>query len=216
MAPSTPFQARMYSSTRGGVNDGVDRYLEATPNRETLVSQGLPAYTEMTRQGNGWQVMDTSAAAALVIRPTTTAGLTLYNGNAAGGASYIIDRACIHQLVSTDAIEAYSLWACVHSAGHTAAAADITAIKGMSGNTYAGNATVEVDMTVTDSGWFPIADGEVGNPGTTTPGGVAVAVIAGRFLIPPTGAFSLQVVGSLTSATFTHGISWYEQALDLE
>ncbi len=206
----------MYASARGGVNDGVDRYVEATPNRETLISQGLPRYTEMTRLGNGWQVIDTSAVAAVVVRPSTTAGLTLYNGNAAGGDVYIIDRAFVFNLVSTDVIHAYSIWGCLHSAGHAAAAADITAIKGMSANTYAGSATVEVDMTVTDSGWFPLADGDIGNPGTTTPGGAIVADVAGRLIVPPTGAFSIQVVASVTGDTFTHGVSWYEQALDLE
>ena len=211
-----PEEARLYAAARGGTNDGVQRYVEATANRELLVSQGLPPYTEMTRLGDGWQVMDTSATAAVVVRPSTVAGLTLYNGNAAGGASYIIDRAFVFNLVSTDAIADYSIWGCVHPAGFTAPTADITAIKGMSGNTYAGNAIVDTGATVTDGGWFPLGDGDVGNPGGVTPGGVAIVNVAGRLVIPPTGAFSINVVASLATWTFTHGISWYEQQLALE
>ena len=209
-------EARLYAAARGGTNDGVQRYVEATPSRELLISQGLPAYTEMTRLGNGWQVMDTVATAAVVVRPSTVAGLTIHNGNAAGGASYILDRAWAFNLVGTNAIVDYALWGCLHPAGTAVPAADITAIKGMSGNTYAGNATVDTADTVVDDGWFILGDGDVGNPGGVTPGGVVVVDIAGRLIIPPTGAFSINVVASLATWTFTHGFSWYEQQLDLE
>jgi len=211
-----PEEARLYAAARGGTNDGVQRYVEATTNRELLISQGLPPYVEMTRQGNGWQVMDTSATAAVVVRPSTVAGLTLYNGNAAGGASYVMDRAFAFNLVTTDAVHAFSIWGCLHPAGFTAPTADITAIKGMSGNTYAGNAVVDTGATVTDDGWFPLVGSPIGNPGGVTPGTVAVAEIAGRIIIPPTGGFSINVVASLVGDTFTHGFSWYETQLSLE
>jgi len=171
----------------------------------------------MSRQGKGWQVMDTSATAAVVVRPSTVAGLTIHNGNAAGGESYIIDRAWVFNLVSSDAVSSYSVWGCLHPAGTTAPTADITAIKSMSGSgTYGGNATVDTGDTVIDDGWFPLVDGTLGNPGGVTPGGAAIVALGGRIVVPPTGAFSINAVASLVTWTFTHGFSWYEQQLDME
>ena len=206
-----PEESRLYASVRGGANDGEQRFIEANQSRELLVAQGFPRYTELSRRGYGWQVMDTSATAAVVVRPSTVAGLTLWNGEAAStGKVYVIDRVGAFNLVTTDAVHAWSLWGCLHPS-MVAPTADITAIKGYAGGTYSGLASVDTGATVLDSGWFILSTfGVVGNPGTTTPGNALVFDTDGRFIVKPGAGFSINVVASLTGDTFTHMISWFE------
>jgi hypothetical protein len=201
---------------RGGSANDQFRYLRSDSEGGLQVSYSLPPYAELSRRGLGWQVMDTSATAALVVRPSTVAGLTLYNGETGATAkSYVIDRCFAFNLVSTDAIADWSLWATVHPT-MTAPTADITAIKSMSGLTaYTGAAIVDTGASVLDSGWFPIGSGHVGNPGGVTPGTAIVAEVAGRLIVPPGGGISINVVASLVGWTFTHGFSWYEIELDV-
>jgi len=196
--------------------DGVEASVALNPRGETLTAQGLPPYTELSRLGCGWQVMDTSATAGLVIRPSTVAGLTLYNGNAAGGASYIIDAVMAFNLVKTNVVEAWGVWACLHRS-MTAPTADITAIKSMSGvATYPGLAVVDTGATVVDDGWFPIGAPGLGTgAGGVTPGMSVVIPIEGRFIVRPGGGISMNCVGSLVGQTFTHGFRWYEVQLNL-
>lgn len=208
--------ARLVGYQRGGSAADQFRYLRSNSEQELLVSQGLPPYAELSRRGRGYQVMDTSATAAVVVRPSTVAGLTLYNGETGATAkSYIIDRVGAFNLVTTDAVEAWSIWGCIHPAGMTAPTADITAIKSYNAGTYGGAAIVDTGATVTDNGWFILSTfGVVGNSSTTTPGNALVHDTGGRFIVPPTAGFSINVVASVVGATFTHLISWYEVELD--
>lgn len=203
--------AESFFTQRGGALDdqAVGPVINAA--RETIVAGGFPSRTELSRLGYGWQVMDTTATAAVVVRPSTVAGLTLYNGSGASSPKvYVIDRIGAFNLVTTDAIEAWSVWGCLHPS-MSAPTADITAIKSYSGLTYAGAAVVDTGATVTDNGWFILStNGVVGNSSTTTPGNALVFDTEGRFLVPPGGGFSINCVASVVGATFTHMISWYE------
>jgi len=207
--------ARLVGYQRGGSAADQFRYLRSNSEQELLVSQGTPPYAELSRRGRGWQVMDTTATAAVVVRPSTVAGLTLYNGETGATAkSYVIDRIFAFNLVTTAALSDWSVWATIHPAGMTAPTADITAIKGMNGSTYTGAAIVDTGATVTDSGWFPVGGGRVIHGVGVTPGAASVIEIAGRLIVPPTGGISINVVASITGLTFTHGFSWYELDLD--
>lgn len=185
---------------------------------EQIVAQGLPPYTAMSLMNKGWQVMNTSALAALVVRPSTTAMLTLYNNNtSASDIVFVIDRIFAFNLVTTDAIADWGVWACIHPTGMTAPTADITTINSMSGlaTAYSGGAIVDTGATVVNNGWFPVdsVGSKVGNPGGVTPGASIAIPIEGRFVIPPTAAISISVVASLVGWTFTSGFSWYEVEL---
>lgn len=185
---------------------------------EQIVANGLPPYTMMSLLNKGWQVMNTSALAALVARPSTTAMLTMYNGNTSGSnIVLVIDRIFAFNLVTEDAIADWGVWACIHPTGMTAPTADITAIKSMSGlaTAYSGGVIVDTGATVTDNGWFPVdtTGSKVGNSGTTTPGASVAIPIEGRFVIPPTAGISISVVASTVGNTFTSGFSWYELEL---
>lgn len=201
--------SRLQGFQRGGASGDAFRYVRSNENQELLTAQGLPPFTELSRLNYGWQVMDTSATAAVVVRPSTVAGLTLFNP-AAATVNFVIDRVGAFNLVTTDAVHAWGLWGCLHPS-MTAPTADITAIKGYSGRTYAGGAIVDTGATVVDDGWFILSTaGVVGNPGTVTPGNSLVFDTGGRFIVPPGGGFSINVVASLVGDTFTHMISWWE------
>jgi len=196
-----------------------ERTLETTHGGALVTTLGLPPYTELARQSMMWQVVQVDATACLVVRPTTVAAITLWNGEGTGGKSYVIDRIFTHCLVATAGTE-FGLWACVHPAGMVKPTADIgasaTNITGTTGKAYTGNGMVVVDVgaTVGNNGWYPY--GMQGHVTTiTTPGGNIEADIGGRLIVPPQGGISLQVVGSHTSNTFTSGVSWIEVDLDL-
>lgn len=183
---------------------------------DLLVAQGLPPYAEMTRQGGGWQSMATAAVAALVVRPTTVAMATLYNGESAGGCSLIMDAAFAHNLVGT-ANSVYSIWLCVHPVGMTAPTNDITVRNSLSGRPAGnGSSLLRFDngATVTNDGWFPWGFSEH-TVTVTTPGGMLYVEIGGRIIIPPTAGISLHVVADVTGATFTAGFRWYEKVVTL-
>ena len=207
--------ARLIGYQRGGSANEQFRFLRSNSEQELLTSQGLPPYTELSRRGVGWQVMDTSATAALVVRPSTVAGLTLYNGEVGATAkSYVIDRVFGFNLVTTAALSDWSVWAAVHPS-MVAPTADITAIKSMNGKSaYAGAAIVDTGATVLDSGWFPVGGGRVIHGVGVTPGAASVIEIAGRLIVPPGGGISINVVASIVGLTFTHGFAWYEVELD--
>lgn len=184
---------------------------------EQLTAQGLPPYAQLSIENKGWQVMDTTATAAVVVRPSTVAGLTLYNNNAsATNICFVIDTIKVFNLVTTAALSDWSVWACVHPTGMTAPTADITAIKSMSGlaTAYSGGAIVDTGATVVDNGWFPISNNANVTHGVgVTPGHALSIPVDGRFIIPPTAAISVNVVASITGLTFTHGFSWWEMEL---
>lgn len=191
----------------------------ASYNNAQLTAADWPPYTELSRRNKGWQVMNTSALAALVVRPSTVANLTLYNGNtAASEIALIIDRVFAFNLVTTAALSDWSVWGCVHPTGMTAPTADITAIKSMSGlaTAYGGGAIADTGATVVDNGWFPLStQANVIHGVGVTPGHALAIPIEGRIIIPPTAALSVTVVASIVGLTFTTGFSWYEDVLPM-
>ena len=196
-----------------------EAHVESNEIKDVMVAQGLPAYTEMTRRGFGFQVIQVAATAGIKTRPSTTAAITLWNGESTGGKSYIVDRIFTHCLVSTGAEGRFMIWACIHPAGLAACTSEIaqsaTNLTGMSGRTYSGNAIVELAKACTDNGWFPVSSSVDPEPTGVLPGAGICVPIEGRLIVPPTGAISLQVVAEATTSTFCSGLSWYEEPLNL-
>jgi len=182
---------------------------------EQLVAQGQPAYAEMTRKGRGWATMSTAAVAGLVVRPTTVAAFEIWNGNALGSYSLIIDRLFWFNLVSTNVIEGFSGWAQV-TAGKAAVASGGFAIRGNSGKPYQGAVLAAAGTTVVDSGWFPWGQAISKGAGGVVPFGAITEKVEGRLIVPPQCSLCLHVVSSLVGDTFTQGASWYEDVLTIE
>lgn len=205
---------------RSGDAAGDERHAQVTPDGSQYIAQGLPPYAELTRQGQHWSVMATAAVAGLVVRPSTTAGITLWNGEGTGGKSYVVDRIFTHNLVSTAAETFFGMWACIHPAGMAQPTADLaysaTNWRGSSGKGYNGRGVADVAATVVDNGWYPWGQGQAVEAAGVLPGSHQSIDVQGRLIVPPGGAISLQVVAGVTGDTFTSGLSWWELQLDLE
>jgi len=200
--------------------DTNDHPIDLNEKNELLVAGGLPKYTEMAKRGNGYSVIATAAIAGLVVRPSTLGKLTLWNGEEAGSnICYIIDRIFTHCLVGVNAEGRFSMWACMHPSGMTAATKDLpgsaTNIVGPYGKTYNGKAAADVALAVTDNGWYPWGYSTSHPAAGTLPGAGISVDVEGRLIVPPTGAISLQVVSSTNTATFCCGLSWWEEVIKL-
>ena len=199
---------------RGGAS-GDEVNPQANRAGDLMVAQGLPPGTEITRQGGSYQAMTTSAVAALVVRPSTVALGSLWNGEPAGGKSYVIDRAFGFNLVSTAAQTFAGLWLCSHvRVDVSGKAEEITAFNSTSGRSgYGGEARFEVDGTVVDDGWYPWGVASEAEEAGVLPGGVIIAPVAGRIIVPPQGGISATVVSGVVGDTFTVGFHWHEVQL---
>lgn len=201
---------------RGGALDGEAAKLAANERRELLTAQGLPRYTEATRQGNGWSLQTATLFAPLVAIPTTVAALEIYNNYAA--LSLIIDTLFASQVVSTAASQTYAIYACVST--QKAAPAN-TALSIFSSNgravratTAAGGVIAGIGTTVVANGWRPWGTVQAWGTATATPGNSWHVDIEGRLIVPPGCALLLHIMGALaTASTFQVGASWYEDTI---
>jgi len=158
--------------------------------------------------------MATAAIAGLVVRPTTVAAITFWNGEDIGGKSLIVDRMFTHNLVSTAVKTFHGLWYCMHLET-TKPTNDISTLRGKGDGSEPSNTVVTVDVgaTVLNDGWFPAGEGgEVSETGIT-PQSISNWEVKGRLVVPPHHAISLHVVSSLVGDTFLSGLSWWRRQL---
>ena len=200
-------------------SSGVYVPAHAQPDtNDFLVAQGLPAFTEMTRLGEGWATMATAAVAALVVRPTTVAALEIFNNESVGGQSLIVDRIFSHWLVSTAVPGSATLYAMVTrpKAAPADAALAINSLSGKAADTR--TVLTAASTTVVDNGWFPwdSAFPPAQAAATVTPQGGIMSKVEGRLIVPPTCSLCLHVVANVVGNTFTSGASWYKQQLTLK
>jgi hypothetical protein len=158
--------------------------------------------------------IQTAATAALVVRPSTVAAITIWNGENQGGKSLVIDRIFSFNLVSTTAEARSGMWYCNHLE-MTKPANDITTLRGTGDGREPDNSTVVVDVgaTVLDDGWFPCGPYSDVEPTGVLPGAVMEWEAKGRLIVPPKHGLSVQVVSSVTGNTFTSGAAWWRVQL---
>lgn len=197
----------------GGSQKEVD--LGATREGTLHVAQRAAPYAEIARQGEMWSVMNTSALAALVVRPGTLSNLTLHNLDDA--LSLVIVRAFFFNLVSTAAQARSGLWLCSHFKA-AAPTASILVAKGATGKQISDaglRVIVAVGATVADDGWFPWGDSVDLEPTGILPGTQKDVDVNGKLIVPPLHAISTQVVSGVVGNTFTTGFMFYKAKLDL-
>ena len=168
---------------------------------------GLPYQVLWTAKGYGFQAMATAAVAALVIRPSTLSIATLRN--ASTDKVYVMERAFAHNLVAA-AQSDYNIWLCLHPSTCAVGTDEITVRNRTNGAVAGGSSsTFENAATVVADGWFPWG-GAYTTVTVTTPGGLLVAEIGGRLIVPPNCAISISVTASVNTATFCCGFHWFE------
>ena len=208
-----PDQALIYGNYVQPGGPLLAQPFNATRDAALLVAPSATRYEYPSSLGLGWATMATSAVAALVVRPTTTAAFELFNNNVAGGPSFIIDRLFSQWLVSTAAAASAAIWAMV-TAPKSAPSSASLAVTGNYGKSYGGNAVNAVGTTVVANGWYPYGP-SVSGSGTATPSGSWEAQIEGRLIVPPQCSLCVHVVASLVGDTFCSGASWFEKILIL-
>lgn len=211
MAGITSLLRAIYS----GGGQELERSVVTDRPGNMLMAQGMPEYAELVRRGVVWSAMNTSALAALVVRPSTVANFTLFNNEAEGGKTFLVLRAFAFNLVTTAAEARSGLWLCAHPKGLVSPTNDITARGSHSCKAnYGGAAICDTGMTVTDNQWFCWGQTTDVEPTGVLPGSVLTVEVRGMIQVPPQCGVSTQVVSSVTGNTFTSGFTWAEIQLD--
>ena len=205
-------QTRIKAIREGGSGEEVN--LKTGVRGDLHVSDYLAPYGTLTSLGMGMIVGCTSAVATLQVIPTTTSLLTLFNGEAPGGLSYIIDRFFGSRWAS-GSINAggITIWACIHHAGQTMGTADLT-IDTLDGDPYGGNGIADVGATVHNDVWYPWGP-SCDYTGAIDNGNAINYDVQGRIVIKPTYAVSLHAVSGDNGITVKIGLSWHEVQIDV-
>ena len=211
------------TATKDYATDSEESQLAGNNRGDLSVALGLPPLTELVRLGGSYQVAAGGVQAALTTEPTTTAGLTIYNGGADDGVSYAIDSVAVwERVVDATQQNQLALFAMLNNRNDAApsggtALTSATAVKSLSGRQgYSGAAVVRRGGTVADNGWFPVGDSVAG--AATVAGGawrVHDVSLKGLFLVPPKCAFSVQAAKvAATASQLNFVIRWHEVQLD--
>jgi hypothetical protein len=160
-----------------------------------LVAEGQHQAVEEVRLGQSWWTKNTTLAAALTAMPTTTSGLTLYNGEVQGGRCYIVHGVTVaEEIPDATQQDSMSLWVACGRA-FTAPTAGATAEGSFCGiKTYPGSAIRAVAATtvVADSPWLPVGNSTPANLQFTGSNFRNTEVNFLRpFVVVPGGAFHL-------------------------
>jgi len=153
--------------------------------------------------------IQTTATAALVVRPSTVAGITIWNGENQGGKTLVMDRLFTFNLVTTTAQSFASLWYCVHLEMAKPTNEIITLRGTGDGREPDTSVVVDAGATVIDHGWFPVGIPSEGEEVGVLPGGCISWDCQGRLIVPPKHGISLNVVSGVVGDTFTSGASWW-------
>ena len=193
----------------------------AINNRGDLcVAQGLPERHDLVRLGNSYFSIGTAVAPVAAV-PTTAAHFALYNNEAPGGKSYVIDFIGTQIAVSAAAAIQIGLWAILQPPGATANQGGTVNIYSLSGAPlYRGKGNTKVSPTITTPGvsagvWMPVGNSLV-IANTADLMGSIESPVQGRYVLPPGGTFGLATsCDSAGSATCTPWIVWHEVQMPL-
>lgn len=185
----------------------------ATNNRQDqLVAQSLPELTEIVRMGNTFTVITSSAATPVTAIPTTTALLSLWNGEPDGGKCYIIDSVFAIKVANDASASGMAILAMINQGAIRTAIANTLTPKGTMGQVYNGKGRVAVGTTVVNDGWYPVGVAPNSVPTATVSIGQAVDIpLRGLYIVPPSGQFNLSVLAAVATASSVQlGVRWHE------
>lgn len=176
---------------------------------DALVSLAMPEYAEIVRLGQTFQVALTTGLAALTALPTTTAGLSLYNGESGAGVSapcycYVIDAfGSVEEVIDATQADTTAIFVMINGPQDiTTLPADAgLTIRNTIGLKYNGKARTVSGATVVNSGWFahgpqpPLAPAVAGANWK-----VNECVVKGLYIVQPGGQFNVVAVKAAAAA----------------
>ena len=199
--------------------EGVDEQPQLNNRGEQIVSAGLPPLAQLASLGNSYWASTTTAAAPVIAIPTTAALIGLWNGEPAGGKSYIIDSLFVVQVAVTAAIQNVGILANIALQRVDTALANTIAPRNMySTLPYRGRGRVAVGITLDAANgiaanWMPM--GTTAAPaGSLQIGTVVDCDVKGGIIIPPGGQLALSAIaGAATASSIQIGFRWHEVIL---
>lgn len=209
---------RVRGSTIADLQPGdADARLGVNGRGDVLVANSLPCKSELIRLGNSYTCTIATGSAYTNVAgwPSTRAELVLWNGEAAGGKSYVIDSAFVASISSITAASALTLIA--QLAPSLTAPTDDTAqlIVSRSGKvSYGGKAKRAVAVTTATANKWEVL-GTVPAGASASIGLAAFADMWGGWIVPPGGALFLNAVAGTATGTSIIGVTWSEVQLAL-
>jgi hypothetical protein len=191
---------------------GGDNQPPAINGRGDLICvEGMPFLAETVRAGNsyvGFSALQTPVNAV----PTTTAGVSLWNGEGAGGKSYVIDSIVLFNGVTQALATNFQMMVMIN-VGAVATPSGGTAItpKGFTGKPYGGLAKVGSGTTVVNDVWVGFGSSLVVQ-NTANFGATLDVPVNGLYIVKPNGAFSIAglVANTPVATSVQLGIRWHE------
>lgn len=181
------------------------------PRGDLLISAGMPGISDLVRMRQSYTAIAAAALAPVAALPTTTAQVTLWNGELENGKIYIIESVGFFTAVSAAAATAVGVVVCMNIGKKSAPTSGITP-KGLAGQVYRGTGIVATSASITDDKWFPYGTSIVG-PASQI-GLVGEYPVDGLYIIPPGHMFSIAVIANTTTTITCRGfIRWHEVQL---
>ena len=220
------FPANIYGNVRQGTRrsytSGGNQLIDMNLGGEALMNQCLPERSELVRLGYSFsaQMPAASAWTLLITIPTTLANLSLQNGEASNGKSYIIDRFWIKAVTSMASACSLCPLSQLVPPGTALVADDATVLRmSLSGKTGpAARTLAQIVMASTATGcltdkWNHHASAQQG--ATTNIATLIEVQCYGRYIVPPKGSFNINAQESVSGGTAIAGVEWHEAQLDL-
>lgn len=204
---------------------GDTEQIALTQQLEQLIASGVAPYQEISRLGRHLQITTTTAVAAAAAIPSTSGGLSLYNNEADGGRSLIIDFISANGVATAAATGHAQLLALIGQVRETAptnSALIAKKMNGLGGGTNDSRARTILTGTALPAttgiaaDWFPVGMGLERAAATSVPGQGLYWAAEGRIIVAPGRYFSMQVLADTAASTFQLCIAWYERQLDLK
>ena len=188
---------------RSGSSRIITRMLETNEEGDlyTVNGRGAP-YSEVVRGGETWSLIS-SALTPLVVIPTVTCGLEIWNNTSR--PFEVIDLFLFH-LLGTAALHNQSLWAEVTAPKASPALLASTVVGSHSGK-QPYTATLGTDLvpggatTVVSGGWRPYGTPGSGVVSTALPGEAFSVPVDGKMIVPPRCSLAIVCVDALATAS---------------
>ena len=210
---------RVRKSTPPVYADQQEASIALTEQGAVIAQPATPRLTESVRLGSSWYgrgVVTTKTLNQVV--PTTTAASTLWNGNAVGGKSLVVEGIGYFTDVSGGAANLLTIYAApsiVASATvpTTAEAATFRNLRFGVG-AYGGGAKISQTVTVTDTGWLPLVT--IDTAALTTNKAIGGFIpLNGLFIIAPQFYLALAATGTAATMELGYYYVFHEVQLNL-
>ena len=209
----------LQSVRRSGASKGGKFDVQGAEGGELVTADGLPSFTEITRQGDGWTAQTATLFAPIAAYPSTTARLELHNNHAS--KVMVVKDLFAAQVLSTAATQTYAIFAMVSTskAAPTNTALVVASVSGQNAYTTTASSPLitAVDTTVVANGWRPYGSVQAWGTAAATPGNAWSAAVDGALIVPPRRSLCIAVAGSLaTASTFQCGATFYWTSLTVD